>query len=74
MSGLPGPLVSVDWLVERLDDSDLRVFDCSIDVVRTDGGADASFDATEAMDRWREAHVPGAPFADLVALSDNSDG
>ena len=74
MSEAFGPLVDAGWLARHLDDPDLRIYDCSVDIVRAEDGSDLTFDAGACRERWAQRHVPGAAFADLVALSDNEDG
>ncbi len=58
-----GPLVSTDWLAARLGDSKLAVVDASwyLPAMKRDGG-----------DEFRAAHIPGAVFFDIDAISDHS--
>jgi len=49
------PLVTPEWLQERLGDAGLRVVDCRYRLGEPGAG--------EAL--WREAHIPGAAFMDL---------
>jgi len=49
------PLVTPDWLRERLGDAGLRVVDCRYRLGEPGAGG--------AL--WREAHIPGARFMDL---------
>ena len=74
MSAPQGPLVSVEELAARLGDSELRIYDCTVDIVPRAGGAGISFDAVTSRERWAAQHIPGAAFADLVALTDNGEG
>lgn len=60
------PLVSVEWLAERLPDGDLRVFDATIQVNKL---LFVPFIRSGRRD-WRRGHIPGSAFADLFALSD----
>jgi thiosulfate/3-mercaptopyruvate sulfurtransferase len=69
VTALPGPLVSPEWLADRLDDPGIRVFDCTVEIVRPDGGSEWAFDTEGPRLRWATGHVPGASFADLVELS-----
>jgi len=50
-----GPLVTPDWLRERLGDPALQIVDCRYRLGERGAG--------EAL--WREAHIPGAAFMDL---------
>jgi thiosulfate/3-mercaptopyruvate sulfurtransferase len=49
---VPGPLVAVEWLRERLGDAEIQIVDC-----RWRLGEPA---AGEAL--WRDGHIPGAAF------------
>jgi thiosulfate/3-mercaptopyruvate sulfurtransferase len=61
-------LVSTDWLAAHLADSDLRVFDCSVNLVPH--GAGVRPESGRAA--WSQGHIPGSGFADLLAdLSDH---
>ena len=52
---MTGPLVTPEWLRERLGDPALRIADCRYRLGEPGAG--------EAL--WREAHIPGAAFMDL---------
>ena len=54
-------LVSTDWLAARLDDPQLRVLDASWHMPASGRDARAEFEA---------AHIPGARFFDIDAISD----
>ncbi|MBV0891894.1 3-mercaptopyruvate sulfurtransferase [Paracoccus sp. Z118] len=57
----PKTLVSTDWLAAHLDDPDLRVIDASWHMPATGRDARAEYEA---------AHIPGARFFDIDAISD----
>ncbi|NJP37076.1 sulfurtransferase [Alkalicoccus luteus] len=58
------PIVTTDWLLEHLDDDNVRILDASVlaeetpDEFRIHPGADA----------YQEEHIPGAFFADLLTV------
>ncbi len=58
------PLVSTDWLSERLGDANVRVLDGSYHLPTAKRDAAAEFAA---------AHVPGASYFDIEAVSDHSN-
>ncbi len=60
---LPTPLVSTDWLAAHLGDSRIRVIDAS--TYLTGSGR-------SGRDEYHTSHIPGALFADVDALSDQS--
>jgi thiosulfate/3-mercaptopyruvate sulfurtransferase len=60
------PLVSAEWVAERLDDPGLRILDATVQVHRR-----LWLPVVRAGRReWRREHIPGSAFADLFALSD----
>ncbi|MFM1887326.1 MAG: hypothetical protein RL026_2483 [Pseudomonadota bacterium] len=61
-------LVDTAWLSAHLDDPDLRILDCSVNLVPVPTGGVRPESGKAA---WAEGHIPGAGFADLLAdLSD----
>lgn len=54
-------LVSVDWLKRELQKPDLRVLDASFYLPT---------EKTDARDRFREGHIPGARFFDIEEIAD----
>lgn len=61
---LPSPLVSTEWLAERLDAPDIRIADASWYL--PDAGRDAQAE-------YRAAHIPRAVFFDIDDLSDEKN-
>ncbi|MEL7158485.1 MAG: rhodanese-like domain-containing protein, partial [Actinomycetota bacterium] len=55
-------LVSSDWLAEHLDDPDLRVLECTVDLRPGPGG----FVAGSMRETWAEGHLPRSAYADLT--------
>ena len=68
---LASPIVSTQWLAEHLDAPGLRIFDASVYLaVNPDG---PGYIAESGLEKWREAHIPGAGFLEMLAeFSDNS--
>ena len=61
-------LVTVEWLSQHLDDPDLVVLDCTVNVVMDESGGMKS---VSGRADYESGHIPGAAFADLmVDLSD----
>ena len=58
------PLVETDWLYEHLDDSDLRILDCSVMYRDGEAGKRTYFSGEE---HWARGHVPGSVFVDFLA-------
>jgi thiosulfate/3-mercaptopyruvate sulfurtransferase len=57
------PLVSTDWLAQHLDDADLVIVDSSWHMPKS---------GRSGRDEFLQAHIPGARFLDIDALSDRS--
>ena len=64
MSATDDPLVSTDWLAAHLNDPDVKVIDASF---KLPGVLPLPFDD------YLAAHIPGAPFFDVDAVSDHND-
>ena len=64
MSATDDPLVSTEWLAAHLDDPDVKVIDASF---KLPGVLPLPFDD------YLAAHIPGAPFFDVDAVSDHND-
>ncbi|MCI0156181.1 sulfurtransferase [Leifsonia shinshuensis] len=62
-AALAGPLVSTQWLCDHLGSDGLIVVDATV-VAAT--GADGRVGYLSGADRYRDGHVPGAVFADLL--------
>lgn len=60
MAGID-PLVSTDWLAERLGDPGLRVVDATLPLVGQPG---------HGRDSYLAGHIPGAVFFDINAIAD----
>lgn len=70
LGGLPGPLVSADWLAHHLGAGPV-VLDAT--VVLAPAAHDGDFRAESGKGRFVEGHIPGARFADLLGdLSDHT--
>ena len=64
MSGLPDSLVSTAWLAAHLGEPDLKVVDATFYLPHLKRDARAEFE---------QAHLPGAVFFDIEAISDHAD-
>lgn len=59
----PQYLVETEWLASHLDDADLRILDCRLDMTPNKTGG---LDFTPARAAWEQAHIPGAHFLDFI--------
>jgi thiosulfate/3-mercaptopyruvate sulfurtransferase len=63
MSSFSSPLITTDWLQNNLDQTDLRIIDCSVVMRPTDGGG---YTFVGGEDEWRAGHIPGSAFVDVL--------
>lgn len=69
----PHYLVETDWLAGHLEDSDLRILDCTVFLRSVDRDGRLIRERESGRAHWEAGHIPGAGFADLVEeLSDTS--
>lgn len=52
------PIVTAAWLVNRIDQPDLRVIDATVHM--------SEHDVRSGRDDWYRAHIPGSVFVDLI--------
>lgn len=51
-------LVEPDWLEDRLNDPDLRVVDCTVEL--TYDNETGEMEGGPRYDDWEESHIPGS--------------
>jgi Rhodanese-related sulfurtransferase len=65
-------LVEPDWLEDHLDDPNLRVVDCTVEL--TYNNETGEMEGGPRRDDWVESHIPGSVFVDLMEdLSETED-
>ena len=63
-------LVSVDWLLENLEDPNLRIYDCTAHLIPH---PTETYTIGSGKGDYEKAHIPGADFLDLQQeLSNNT--
>lgn len=71
----PEYLVDTEWLAAHLDDPTLRILDCTIVVHDNQGQEQGQGFRVESGEQvWRQGHIPGSGFADLVQDLSDPDG
>lgn len=60
---LSKPLTTTGWLADNLEADDLCIVDCSVVMRTTDDGG---YTFVGGADEWREAHIPGSVFVDVL--------
>jgi thiosulfate/3-mercaptopyruvate sulfurtransferase len=67
----PELLIEPDELARSIDDPNLRLFDATVFLLPAASG----YRAESGLERYREGHIPGSAFMDLIrAFSDTSTG
>ena len=56
-------VVSTEWLAEHLNDDNIRIFDCSVQLTMD---PEKGYIAVPGTAAYEEAHIPGASFIDLT--------
>jgi len=65
-----GTLVTAEWLSQHIEDPDLVVLDCTVQVEKKPGGG---YQTISGRSAYEEGHIPTAGFADLKGeLSDSN--
>ncbi|MCP5372231.1 MAG: sulfurtransferase [Hyphomicrobiales bacterium] len=68
----PEAIVTADWLAARLDDPDLRVYDCTT-YLEYESGTGRPYRVVSGRADYDAGHIPGSAFLDLQGqLSDNA--
>ena len=69
----PEAIVDCNWLYNRLDDDNIRIYDCTTILHYTDDHPDKPYDVESGFESYKISHIPSASFLDLQReLSDNS--
>ncbi len=69
----PSALVSTDWLADRLDDPDLRVFECTTYLDYLPPGGEAPYRVVSGRADYERSHIKGAGFLDIQGELSNSN-
>ena len=62
----PDAIVSTDWLADRLDDPELRIYESTVFLHHVEEGPDAPYRVESGRARYEAAHIPGAGFLDIA--------
>jgi thiosulfate/3-mercaptopyruvate sulfurtransferase len=63
----PQYLVETDWLHTHLNDANLRILDCTVYLPNYfDASAAEKIEIVSGRAHWKQGHIPGSAFADLV--------
>ena len=62
----PEAIVSGDWLERHLEDTNIRIYDCSTQLVFEEGG-DRPYRVVDGLEQHKKGHIPGAGYLRLQA-------
>lgn len=69
---IPEAIIDCNWLKDRYDRQDIRIYDCTSYLHYTDEHPSQPYDVVSGFDNYRTSHIPNAVFLDLQqSLSDN---
>ena len=69
---IPEAIIDCNWLKDRYDRQDIRIYDCTSYLHYTDEHPSQPYDVVSGFDNYRTSHIPNAAFLDLQqSLSDN---
>ncbi len=61
----PENIVECEWLSKRLDDENVRIFDCTTYLLYRDKDPSKPYDVESGISKYKESHIPGSAFLDL---------
>ena len=61
----PEAIVDCNWLYKRLDDDNIRIYDCTTILHYTDDHPEKPYDVESGFESYKQSHLPGASFLDL---------
>lgn len=68
----PEAIVSCEWLKERIDDDNIRVFDCTTYLHYTDDHPSKPYDVESGFENYKIGHIPNASYFDLQGKLSNN--
>jgi len=70
----PQYLVETDWLAEHLNDPELRIIECNVGMPNyLDESASDHIELVSGRGDYKQGHIPGSDFVDLVTEFTNQD-
>ena len=68
----PEAIVECDWLLNQLNNDNVRIYDCTTILHYTDDHPDKPYDVESGYELYKKSHIPGASFLNLQNdFSDN---
>ena len=69
----PKAIIDCQSLFERLDDDEIRIYDCTTILHYTDDHPQKPYDVESGFGGYQQAHIPGAAFLDLQSDFSNNE-
>jgi thiosulfate/3-mercaptopyruvate sulfurtransferase len=70
---IPEAIIDCNWLKDRYDRQDIRVYDCTSYLHYTDEHPSQPYDVVSGFDNYSTSHIPNAAFLDLQQSLSDSD-
>ena len=61
----PEAIVECDWLLNQLNNDNVRIYDCTTILHYTDDHPDKPYDVESGYELYKKSHIPGASFLNL---------
>ena len=61
----PQFIVSCDWLNERKNDKNIRIYDCSTYLVYKDDDPTTPYDVISGLSEYKKSHIPNSAYIDI---------
>ena len=69
----PEAIVECDWLLNQLNNDNVRIYDCTTILHYTDDHPDKPYDVESGYELYKKSHIPGASFLNLQNDFSNND-
>ena len=69
----PEAIVECDWLINQLNNDNVRIYDCTTILHYTDDHPDKPYDVESGYELYKKSHIPGASFLNLQNDFSNND-
>ena len=69
----PEAIVSCEWLKHRIENDNIRIFDCTTYLHYTDKDPSKPYDVESGFENYKKGHIPNAAFCDLQGKLSNNE-
>ena len=69
----PEAIVECDWLLNQLNNDNVRIYDCTTILHYTDDHPDKPYDVESGYELYKKSHIPGSSYLNLQNDFSNND-